>query len=113
MIDFKKTYNLELKAGIDFNLKENHWLPNKMGTDFFVFGKTMYCRGGMQKLPNHEFLHIAQFRKYGTFLVILHYLFYLSKNLIIYRNFKKSFTGIPFEVEARSYEESLKLAESE
>jgi hypothetical protein len=108
MVDLNNKYNLTLKAGIDFNIKENHWLPNKLGTEFFVFGKTLYCRKGMPKLPNHEFLHIAQFRKYGTFLVILHYLFYLSKNLIRFGDFKKAFTGIPFEIEAGSYEESCK-----
>jgi hypothetical protein len=108
MSDLNKKYDLKMKAGKDFSIKENHWLPNKLGTEFFVFGKTMYCRKSLQKLPDHEFLHIVQFRKYGTFLVILHYLFYLSKNLILFGNFRKAFTGIPFEIEARSYEESLK-----
>jgi hypothetical protein len=106
MIDLSKKYNLELKAGKDFMIKENHWLPEKMGADFFVFGKIMYCRRSMGTLPDHEFLHIAQFSKYGTILVILHYLLYLSLNLIRFWNFKKAFIAIPFEIEARSYEES-------
>lgn len=107
-MEIKEKYNLELKAGKDFSIKENHWLPNKMGADFFVFGKTMYCRNAMTKLPKHEFLHIAQFRKYGSFLVILHYLFYLSKNGLKYRNFGKAFQAVPFEVEARKFEEDQK-----
>lgn len=104
-MEFDKKYNLNLKAGKDFFIRENHRIPQKMGVDFFVFGKTMYCRGTMEKLPNHEFLHVAQFRKYGTILVVMHYLFFLSVNMIKYRNFGKAFQFVPFEVEARKFEQ--------
>jgi hypothetical protein len=107
-MEFEKKYNLKLQAGKDFSVKENHRIPQKMGVDFFVFGKTMYCRGKMEKLPNHEFLHVAQFRKYGSILVVMHYLFYLSFNMIKYRNFGKAFQNVPFEVEARKFEENRK-----
>ena len=103
-MNFKNKYNLKLEAGKDFFVKENHRIPQKMGVDFFVFGKIMYCRGGMEKLPSHEFLHVAQFRKYGSFLVTLHYLFYISVNMLKYRDFGKAFKAVPFEVEARSFE---------
>jgi len=105
-MNFEKKYNLNLQAGKDFFIKENHRIPQKMGVDFFVFGKTMYCRGKMGKLPNHEFLHVAQFRKYGSFLVILHYLFYISINMIKYRDFGEAFKAVPFEDEAREFEKS-------
>jgi hypothetical protein len=105
-MEFEKRYNLNLQAGKDFAVKENHRIPQKMGVDFFVFGKTMYCRGKMEKLPNHEFLHVAQFRKYGSFLVVLHYLFYLSVNMVKFRNFGEAFKAVPFEVEAREFEEA-------
>ncbi len=97
-------YNLNLKPGEDFNIIENHWIPKKMGTEFFVFGKTMYCNNNMIKIPKHEFLHVAQFKKYGIFLVTLHYLFYISVNFIRYRNLGKAFSQIPFEIEARNFE---------
>ncbi len=103
-MNFEKKYTLNLQPGKDFFIKENHRIPQKMGVDFFVFGRTMYCRAKMEKLPAHEFLHIAQFRKYGSLLVILHYLFYLSVNLMKYRDFKKAFVAVPFEIEARNYE---------
>lgn len=103
-MDFKQKYNLKLKAGIDFSIKENHWLPKKMGIDFFVFGKTMFCRKKMETLPKHEFLHIAQFKKYGVFLVLIHYIFYINLYLLKYRNFKKAFSAVPFELEARRFE---------
>ncbi len=103
-MELDKKYNLNLQAGKDFFIKENHRIPHKMGVGFFVFGKTMYCRGTMGKLPDHEFLHVAQFRKYGSFLVVLHYLFYLSLNMLKYRNFGKAFQQVPFEVEARKFE---------
>lgn len=105
-MNIKEKYNLELKPGIDFNIEENHWLPNKMGADFFVFGKTMYCKNTMKALPRHEFLHVAQFRKYGSFLVVLHYLFYLTLNGIKFRDFGKAFKAVPFEIEARKFEEN-------
>jgi hypothetical protein len=104
MTDFEKKYNLKLKPGEDFKIKENHRIPQKMGVDFFVFGRTMYCRNKMEKLPKHEFLHVAQFRKYGSFLVVVHYLFYLTINLVRYRNFGKAFVEVPFEIEARIFE---------
>ena len=107
-MDFNKKYNLNLQPGKDFKIKENHRIPGKMGVDFFVFGRTVYCRGKMEKLPDHEFLHVAQFRKYGSFLVILHYLFYLSVNMVKYRNFATAFKAVPFEVEARRFEETRK-----
>lgn len=107
-MDFEKKYNLTLKPGIDFKIRENHRIPQKMNVDFFVFGKTMYCKNKMEKLPDHEYLHVAQFRKYGSFLVVMHYLFYLSVNLIKFRNFGKAFQSVPFEVEARAYEKSQK-----
>ena len=46
-MSFDTKYNLNLQAGKDFFIKENHRIPQKMGVDFFVFGKTMYCRGKM------------------------------------------------------------------
>jgi len=107
-MNFEGKYNLKLKAGKDFYIKENHRIPQKMGVDFFVFGNTMYCRGKMEKLPSHEFLHIAQFRKYGSFLVVIHYFFYLLVNMVKFRNFGKAFQQVPFEVEARRFEESRK-----
>ena len=99
-----KKYDLNLKPGADFKIKENHSIPNKMNVDFFVFGKTMYCKNKMTELPKHEYLHIAQFKKYGTFLVVMHYVFYILKNYIKYRHFGKAFEAVPFEIEARAYE---------
>lgn len=106
MIDFQKKYNLKLKVGTDFIISENHWIPNKMGVEVFVFGKTMHFMKKMEQIPKHEYLHIAQFKKYGIVLVIFHYLFYLIMNLFKYRNFGKAYLAIPFEVEARDFEKS-------
>ena len=105
-MDIKQKYNLNLEPGKDFRIKENHWLPKKMGADIFVFGKTMYFNNEMISLPKHEFLHVAQFRKYGKFLVILHYLFFLTINGIRYRNFGRAFQAVPFEIEARRFEKT-------
>lgn len=103
-MDLEKKYNLELKAGKDFTVKENHWLPNKMGVDIIVFGKVMYCKNKLDEIPMHEFLHVAQFRKYGILLVMLHYFFYVTINIFRYRDISKAFSQVPFEIEARNFE---------
>ena len=99
----KTKYDLNLEEGVDFKVKECHWLPRKMNVDYFVFRKTMYCRNHKVDLPRHEFLHLAQFKKYGTIIVILHYVYFIIKNLIKYRMFSTAFQEIPFEVEARKF----------
>jgi hypothetical protein len=114
MKNFEEKYNLSLEAGKDFRVIENHRIPQKMGVEFFVFGKTMYCSGTMDALPDHEFLHIAQFKKFGKVLVVLHYFFYLMLNMLRYRNFGAAFQAVPFEIEARDYakkrQEELKIS---
>jgi hypothetical protein len=99
----KSKYNLSLREGTDFYVKEKHWLPQKMNIDHIVFGKTVYCRGCKNKIPRHEFLHIAQFEKFGTIIVLMHYLFYGIKNLVKYRTLSTAFQEIPFEIEARAF----------
>ena len=99
----KKKYNLNLREGVDFKVKECHWLPEKMNVDYFVFRKTMYCRNHRVHLPKHEFLHLAQFNKYGTVVTLIHYLYYGIKNIIKYRKLSTAFQEIPFEVEARAF----------
>ncbi len=98
-------YKLDLKEGVDFRVKRGHWLPKKVGVECIAFGKTLYHREKDGEVPLHEFFHIAQFHRYGVAQVLLHYLFYEGKNYIRYRNFGKAFSEIPFEVEAREFEE--------
>lgn len=97
-------YNLELREGVDFRVKRGHWLPSKLGVEWFAFGRTLYCRSVNGDIPRHEFLHIAQFARYGVARVILGYLFHLGRNYCRYRSFGKAFRNVPFEVEARSFE---------
>jgi hypothetical protein len=103
-MDYRNKYNLDLKPGVDFRICENHWLPRKMGAAVFVFGKTMYFSGRMEKLPAHEYLHVAQFRKYGRLRVLMHYLYHLPLNYARSGNFATAFRNVPYEVEARNFE---------
>jgi hypothetical protein len=96
-------YNLDLTEGKEFQVKRGHWLPEKLKVDYFVFGKTMYCRHHGDRLPRHEFLHLAQFAKHGIPGVLVHYVYHGVKNLIMYRKLSTAFLQIPFEVEARAY----------
>ena len=100
-------YNLDLKAGVDFKVKRKHWLPEKLGIECIAFGKTLYLRGPEERIPQHEFLHIAQFNKFGVVRVIFHYLVHITKNYRRLRNFKDSFREVPFEKEARDFEAGL------
>ncbi len=97
-------YNLDLKEGIDFFVKKDHWIPKKMGVDYFAFGKTLYYRNSENRIPKHEFFHIVQFHRFGTLSVLFHYCYHLFKNSIKYKNFSKAFAQVPFEIEAREYE---------
>ncbi|NQT38372.1 MAG: hypothetical protein HQ581_12825 [Planctomycetes bacterium] len=97
-------YNLDLKEGVDFRVKRGHWLPKKLGADWIAFGRTLYCGKVDGEIPKHEFLHIAQFSRYGIARVILHYVFHFGRNYCRYRSFGKAFREVPFEVEARDFE---------
>lgn len=44
----------------------------------------------------------------GYMLVILHYLFFLTVKMVKFRNFKTAFKTVPFEVEARRFEQTRK-----
>jgi hypothetical protein len=99
----KTEYNLNIREGTDFKVKEWHWLPKKMKIEYIAFGKTIYCRGRKGDLPRHEFLHLAQFEKYGTAIVLIHYIYYGIKNFIKYKKLSTAFQEIPFEVEARAF----------
>ena len=105
---FKNKYNLSLKENTHFFTKEHHWLPIKLGIRYFAFGQTLYCDRDIPKIPAHEFLHIAQFHKYGIIGVLVHYLYYFAKNYFSSFDLANSFVNIPFEVEARAFEEARK-----
>jgi len=102
-------YNLDLEEGRDFEFKRSHWLPKKVGVECIAFGGTLYHRGEDSEVPRHEFLHLAQFHRYGVARVLLHYLFHLVKNRIRYGNFGKAFREVPFEQEAREFEKRGQL----
>jgi len=104
-------YNLELREGENFRVKRGHWLPKKVGVECIAFGRTLYHREKDGKVPLHEYLHLAQFHRYGVVRVLFHYLFHVGKNFILYRNFGKAFVGVPFEVEAREFEKRNREAE--
>ena len=103
-MDYAKKYRLDLKLGEDFIIMENHRLAHKLGSEIIVIGRKMYCSGELEEVPRHEYLHIAQYKKYGTILVLLHYWFYITINLLRFWNFKKAFQQVPFEQEAREFE---------
>jgi hypothetical protein len=107
-VDFSRKYNLEIEPGKDFEIRENHWLPRKLSVRFIAFGKTLYCDCQLTILPDHEFLHIVQFNKFGVPRVAVHYMMHLIKNYFTTFNFAGAFANIPFEVEARQYEEAIK-----
>ena len=100
-------YNLALREGIDFRVKRGHWLPRKLGVPCIALGKTLYCLAADAEVPRHEYLHIAQFHKYGVARVVLHYLWHVTRNYLRLRSLGAAFREVPFEVEARRYAAAL------
>jgi hypothetical protein len=107
-LSFADKYNLTIEPNKDFYIRENHWIPQRLGVQFFAFRKTLYCNSKLTALPNHEILHIAQFKKFGVARVAVHYLLHLTTNYFRTFDFAIAFRDIPFEREAREYEEIMK-----
>jgi len=106
-------YNLGLKETVDFEFKRDHWLPNLLGPPYIAFRKTLYGKKGHDEVPLHEYLHLAQFDKFGAPRVLLHYLGHIARAVSEGANFKDAFVGVPFEVEARAFEKyPVQLADS-
>ena len=97
-------YDLDLKEGVDYRVKRGHWLPRKAGVDCIALGATLYHARADGRVPKHEYLHLAQFSKYGVARVLLHYLVHFTRNYSRCRDLGKAFCDVPFEVEARRYE---------
>jgi MoaA/NifB/PqqE/SkfB family radical SAM enzyme len=99
-----RKYDLDLAEGVHFAVKRNHWLPRKLGVGYLAFGKTLYCKDGDGGIPRHEYLHLAQFHRYGIPRVLFHYLYHFCRSYWKGRDFAKAFQAVPFEVEARAFE---------
>ncbi|MCI5222035.1 MAG: radical SAM protein [Candidatus Electrothrix sp. AR4] len=106
--DLAEKYNLTLQEGHDFHLLAGHWLPMKLNVPYIALGNKLYCQSEGSEIPRHEFLHIAQFDKYGFSGVISHYLRHMLVNYIHCRNAGEAFRNIPFEQEARLFEQQGK-----
>lgn len=101
---FAKKYDLSLARGIDFRVKENHWLPRVLGADLIAFGRTLFARSLCPQVPHHEFLHLAQFRRHGVAGVLTHYVYHGVWNLVRERRLGAAFRDVPFEREARAFQ---------
>jgi len=98
-------YHLDIQEGVHFRVKRGHWLPRRLGVDCVAFGRVLYLQRPDAPIPRHEFLHLVQFRTYGIPRVVCHYLFHAAQNYRQCRNLAKAFRDIPFEREARAFEE--------
>ncbi len=106
-------YNLALQEDVDFEFKRNHWLPNLLGPPYIAFRSTLYGKEGHSEVPLHEYLHLAQFDKFGARRVLQHYLVHITGALREGTSFKDAFASVPFEVEARAFEKyPVQLADS-
>jgi hypothetical protein len=101
---FERRYALGLQRGVDYHVRERHWLPARLNVPFVALGRTLYASGAVTEIPRHEFLHLAQFRRFGVLRVFCHYLWHGSRRLAGGSSFGQAFGGVPFEEEARAYE---------
>ena len=93
-------------AGIDYRVRRSHWLPRRLGIEWFAWGQTLYGRSPVGPLPAHEFWHLEQNRKFGMARVVFHYLCHFFRNYLRKRRAGEAYLAIPFEVEARAFAES-------
>ena len=102
---FAARYPLDLAPGVDFELHDGHWLPRLLGSEYVALGTTLYAREAGAGVPDHELLHLAQFRRHGRLRVLGHYLRHAVPKLIANGDLAEAFRQVPFEVEARAYAE--------
>jgi MoaA/NifB/PqqE/SkfB family radical SAM enzyme len=101
---FGRKYRLGLRRGVDYAVREHSWLAKRLQAGYLALGSTLYSSGAVQDVPHHEFLHLAQFRRFGVPRVILHYVRHGIGNLVRCRDLGRAFREVPLEVEARAYE---------
>jgi MoaA/NifB/PqqE/SkfB family radical SAM enzyme len=101
---FERKYPLGLRRGVDYTVREDAPLARRLGVRYLALGSTLFSSGAVSEVPHHEFLHLAQFHRFGVPRVILHYLRHLIANLARTGRFGQAFRDVPFEVEARAYE---------
>lgn len=104
MQDFRAYYDLTLVPGIDYTVFPSHWLAKYTNLPIIAWGRALYFKEPLTYLPYHEYLHLAQFHKFGIFRVLCHYIYHGGINWLQTRKLKTAFAQIPFEVEARQYQ---------
>ena len=75
----------------------------------FAFKNTIYVRGDSisPRLRKHEEEHIKQQRELGIIMFLLQYIGEYIFNIIKYRDSKKAYKNISFEIRAREEEKRL------
>jgi MoaA/NifB/PqqE/SkfB family radical SAM enzyme len=101
---FDRKYRLGLRRGVDYAVREHSWVARRLQIPYLALGSTLFSSGAVSEVPHHEFLHLAQFCRFGVMRVVLHYLRHGIGNLVRCGELGKAFRDVPFEVEARAYE---------
>jgi MoaA/NifB/PqqE/SkfB family radical SAM enzyme len=101
---FDRKYALALTRGADYAVREHSWLARRLNVRYLALGSTLHASGPVPNVPRHEFLHLAQFRRFGIVRVLAHYVRHAAVGLIRHRDPGRAFRDVPFEAEARAYE---------
>jgi len=101
---FARKYSLALARGVDYGVREHSWLAKRLKIRYLALGSTLHASGAVPDVPHHEFLHLAQFRRFGVPRVVAHYLRHALAGLIRHRDLGRAFHEVPFEAEARAFE---------
>ena len=101
---FERKYRLTIERGVDYAVREHSWLAKRLNVRYLALGSTLHASGAVTDVPRHEFLHLAQFRRFGVLRVVAHYVRHAVAGLARHRHVGRAFRDIPFEVEARAYE---------
>jgi len=102
---FARKYQLGLRRGVDYAVREHSWVAKRLRIRYLALGSTLLSSGAVSEVPHHGFLHLAQFRRFGVLRVIFHYVRHGVGNLVRCGELGKAFRDVPFEAEARAYEQ--------
>jgi MoaA/NifB/PqqE/SkfB family radical SAM enzyme len=101
---FERKYPLGLARGVDYAVREHSWLARRLNVRYLALGSTLHASGPVAGVPHHEFLHLAQFRRFGVPRVLAHYVRHAAAGFVRHRDLGRAFREVPFEVEARAYD---------
>lgn len=98
---------------MNVRIKQRHWLPRLLrvnGITVYPFILLRYSKPIDKDVIKHELIHAEQVENIGWFSFYFSYLFYFLAGLLRYKDKRRAYFQIPYEIEAYKLQE-LELSE--